>query len=90
MLVDLKTTGKYKIGKYAINNQHKAYPLLANLSGRKINQFNYLVTDFQHLYIETYDYCPFFKDEFIHSLEQFIEFLETNRNIITDIKIFGK
>jgi hypothetical protein len=89
MLVDLKTTGSYKKDKYKINNQHKCYPYLAQLNGRKIYKFNYLVTDFEQMYIEPYEHTKSMRDEFIFNLVEFTEFLEANRGIITDRKIFN-
>lgn len=89
MFVDLKTTGTYKKNKYKINNQHKCYPLLAQLNGRSVSKFNYLITDFQQMYIEPYIHTTTMKDEFIDNLVEFTEFLEVNRSIITDKKIFG-
>jgi len=90
MFVDLKTTGSYKKDKYKINNQHKCYPLLAQINGRPINKFNYLVTDFQQMYIEPYNHTQSMTDEFIFNLVEFTEFLEANRDLITDTKIFNK
>lgn len=90
MLVDLKTTGSYKKDKYAINNQHKCYPLLAQLNGKNITKFNYLVTDFSRMYIEPYVHTKAMRDEFIFNLVEFTEFLEANREIITDKKIFNE
>lgn len=89
MFVDLKTTGSYKKDKYKINNQHKCYPLLAQINGRDIKKFNYLVTDFQQMYIEPYNHTKSMTDEFIYNLVEFTEFLEVNRELITDKKIFN-
>jgi len=89
MFVDLKTTGSYKKDKYKINNQHKCYPLLAQLNGRNVSKFNYLITDFTQMYTEPYIHTQSMTDEFIFNLVEFAEFLEANRNLITDKKIFG-
>lgn len=89
MFVDLKTTGSYKKDKYKINNQHKCYPLLAQINGRNVSKFNYLITDFSRMYIEPYEYNSGLTDEFIFNLVEFTEFLEVNRGLITDKKIFG-
>lgn len=89
MFVDLKTTGSYKKDKYKINNQHKCYPLLAQINGRSISKFNYLVTDFTQMYIEPYTHNSSMTDEFIFNLVEFTEFLEVNRELITDKKIFN-
>ncbi len=90
MFVDLKTTSRYSYGKYEVNNQHKCYPLLANLKGREIQRFTYFVTDFNNTYLEPYDYSNNLRDEFIYNLECFIDFIEEYRHLITDTKIFGK
>lgn len=88
--IDLKTTGSYKKGKFENYNQHKCYPLLAQLNGSKIHDFLYYVTDFNDTYMEPYKHTPALKDEFIRDLVEFIEFLEVHRDLITDTKIFGK
>jgi hypothetical protein len=85
--IDLKTTGSYKNKKYKDYNQHKCYPLLAQLNGRSIKDFMYYVTDFSDTYQEPYK--PALKDEFIRDLVEFTEFLEIERNNITDKKIFA-
>lgn len=90
MQVDLKTTGSYKKGKYAINNQHKCYPLLNQLNGGSVSKFNYLITDFSEMYIEPYAHNSSMIDEFIFNMVEFTEFLERERDSITDLKIFGK
>ncbi len=81
MFVDLKTTGSYK--------KDKCYPLLAQLNGRPVNKFNYLVTDFKDAYVEPYLHNSSMTDEFLFNLVEFTEFLEANRDLITDKKIFG-
>lgn len=85
MHVDLKTTGKYQIGKFKDNNQHKCYSLI-----EPIKQFNYLVTDFDRVYTETYVINKTMHDEFMHSTLKFNKFLESNRHLIINEKIFGK
>lgn len=87
--IDLKTTGSYKQGKFKDYNQHKSYPLLAQLNGRKIYDFLYYVSDFNDTYIEPYKHTSALKDEFIRDLVEFVEFLEVHREFITDKKIFG-
>lgn len=89
MYVDLKTTGNYKIGKYKVNNQHKAYSLISKINGNPIEEFNYLVTDFSRVYIENYKCTEKLHQEFILELEDFIDFLEYHRELITDKKIFN-
>lgn len=86
--IDLKTTGSYKDKKFKDYNQHKCYPLLAQLNGRKVYDFLYYVTDFNDTYVEPYKHTSALKDEFIRDLVEFTEFLERERELITDKKIF--
>lgn len=89
LYVDLKTCGKYKKGKFENYSQHKAYPLLNQLNGGSVNSFTYLVTDFSDVYNETYDLNQKMIDKLLIDTCEFIEFLEANRNLITDKKIFN-
>jgi len=83
--IDLKTTGKYSDGKFKNNNQHGCYSLISP----HINEFHYLVTDFSKLYIESYVPDKAIKDQTIFNITEFCEWLEANRDKITDTKIFG-
>jgi len=83
--IDLKTTGKYQKDKYAINAQHKCYPLIG---GKK--SLTYLVTDFERIYTEPYIFTPKLKEQFVFELTEFIEWLNQNEILITDKKIFNK
>lgn len=87
--IDLKTTGKYAIGKFKDNNQHKCYPLLAKISGRGHKDFKYFVTDFRNTFTENYQFTKQLEDEFISDIVIFNSWLEENRNHITDTKIWG-
>lgn len=89
---DIKTTGSYtQSNKFIRNWQHKVYPYCLSLSGKNINKFEYNITDFSNVYNETY---IFDKEKDIELLKNhcsaLIEFLEENRNKITDKKIFNK
>lgn len=83
--VDLKTTGRYSLGKFKDNQQHRAYGLIEPHK----KEFTYLVTDFENMYIEPYKNKTEYHDEFIHNVEGFWEFVQENKNIITDTRIFG-
>lgn len=83
--IDLKTGSKYTKNKYEINSQHKCYPLIG---GKK--SLTYMITDFSQIYYEPYVFTKELEDKFIFELTEFIEWLETNRGIITDTKIWGK
>ena len=90
-VVDLKTTGKYNAFKYRNNWQHIVYPYCLNQQGIEITDFEYLVTDFKGVYKEAYAYMPKLDIPRLRDIcERFIEFLESNRELITDKKIFNE
>ena len=88
---DLKTTGKYNAFKFRDHWQHMVYPYCLIESGNLINDFEYVVTDFKQIYIEPYSFVPE-RDIplLVEHCERLIEFLESNRELITDKKIFGE
>lgn len=90
-IVDLKTTKQYKAFKYRKNWQHKVYPFCLNQNNVFINEFEYKITDFRKVYSEIYMYD---KEKDLTALknhcEAFIEFLEANKHLITDRKIFAQ
>ncbi len=83
--VDLKTTSNYRLGKYTDNQQHKAYGLIQEHK----TDFIYLVSDMENMYIEPYKNKKEYHEEFIDNCERLYEFVEENRELITDLKIFG-
>lgn len=89
-VVDIKTTSRYNAFKYRHNWQHIVYPFCLNQNNILIDEFEYLITDFKSIYSEIYVYN---KEKDIKKLqnhcEKFIEFLEQNKELITDTKIFG-
>lgn len=87
--IDLKTGSKYEIGKFKDNSQHKCYPFLAKLLGRKQSGLKYYVTDFRNTFLEQYTLTPEMEDEFVSDIVTFNYWLEENRNLITDTKIWG-
>ena len=87
---DIKTTKSYKAFKFREHNQHLVYPYCLIMSGNYIHTFEYNVTDFNDNYTEVYVFdekrdIPILRDR----IERFIEFLENNREFITDKKIYG-
>jgi hypothetical protein len=87
--VDLKTTKKYDFLKYQKNTQHRMYPFIAKQNGIKVDNFAYLVTDFKDVFAENYTCSKAHDEELISNVCQFADFLENNRHLITDRKIFG-
>jgi hypothetical protein len=89
-IIDLKTTGRYTFPKYLSAWQKKIYPYCLNEMGIKVDTFEYLVTDFSNIYIEEYPYKPKVDiPEIAMFTEQLIDFIELNRNLITDQKLFN-
>jgi len=88
---DLKTTSKYNAFKFKDNWQHKVYPYCLIENGNLINDFEYVVTDFKQVFIEQYSFVPE-RDTplLVEHCERLIEFLESNRHLITDKKIFNE
>lgn len=87
---DIKTTGSYTVGKFKDHMQHLVYPYCLMQGGSDIRLFEYNVTDFRQTYTESYTFRP---ERDIPSLtnrvEEFIRFIEENRILIKDKKIFG-
>lgn len=92
---DIKTTGKYKAGKFRNNWQHVVYPFCLNQQGNPVTDFEYNVAVLgsgtaYSTFTEYYRYNP---ERDINRLqivvESFIDFLELNRNLIIDTKIFN-
>lgn len=91
---DIKTTNSYSIGKFKHNFQHLVYPYALMQSGSDVRTFEYTIAEIgkynYSTYSETYVFNP---DRDIPILtnhcEEFIQFLEENRKLITDKKIFG-
>lgn len=90
---DIKTTSKYKVGKYRNNWQHVVYPYCLNQNGNKINDFEYnvaVLVGATSTFVEYYNYIPE-RDvpRLTLHVEKLIEFIELNKHLITDKKIFN-
>jgi len=89
-IYDLKTTAKYFVGKYKNNTQHLVYSFCLDKLGSPKDFFSYRITDFIDMYVETYAYNAKDTERMLRrKCEDFIEFLEANRHLITDKKIFN-
>lgn len=92
---DIKTTGKYGVGKFRNNWQHRVYPYCLELQGNTISEFEYNIAQIdKYGRIETFTEQYFYRAERDVPLlqwqcEMLIEFLHYNRHLITDTKIFG-
>lgn len=100
---DIKTTSRYEMGKYAGYWQRHLYPYCLIESGDCVEVSSFEFTAFQlkggtsrsplitgTMYPEVYKYDHDVSREALRQhAERFIEFLEENRERITDKKIFG-
>lgn len=86
--IDLKTTKTYTLGKYATNWQQVVYPWCLAGEGVIINEFEFLVTDFENIYREPYP-VNLHNGYLIWHCERLIDFIESKKMFITDKKIFG-
>ena len=89
-VTDIKTTGKYEFPKFLHNWQHKVYPYCLSEMGIHVDTFTYRVTNFNDYFEEVYVFDKEkAKAELIGICENLIDFIEMNRDKITDLKIFG-
>lgn len=92
---DIKTTGAYSMGKYKNNYQHLVYPFALMESGNDVRDFEYNVVEFAKngsykTYTEFYSFVPERDVPRLRNIcEELIRFVEENRHLITNQKIFG-
>ncbi|WP_420147000.1 hypothetical protein [Spirosoma sp.] len=82
--VDLKTTSSYQPGRYVHNHQNL---YLHALKRKGIKLMEYVITDFQDVYVESYALTHPIEKQ-MEEIRLFKEFLEEHRPLITDKKIF--
>lgn len=83
--IDIKTTARYEAPKFALNPQNL---YLLGLHTWGVEQLEYLITDFKAVYVETYRYDSYDFEPLLDGLVRFSEFLENNRPLITDRRVF--
>lgn len=89
-MYDIKTTGQYTFPKFLGNYQHLVYPYCMNANGIEANQFIYEVTDFKNIYPEEYTFHHERDTARLKDIcTRLIDFLESNRELITDLKVFA-
>lgn len=93
---DIKTTGSYTVGKFKDHHQHLVYPYALMQNGSDVRTFEYNIVEFNKggYVVDTYTEMYVFNPErdipiLTNHCEEFIRFLEENRELITDKKIFG-
>ena len=92
---DIKTTGSYYVGKYKKNSQHLVYPYCLYKDGSTIRLFEYNVAEIDRYgkwatFTESYMFVPERDIPILtERCESLIRFIEENRTLITDKKIFN-
>ena len=92
---DIKTASQYSVGKYKRNSQHLVYPFCLMQMGNDVRTFEYNVAVIgkynYETFTESYEFNP---ERDIPILQQrcedFIRFVNENRELITDKKIFNE
>jgi len=88
---DIKMTNRYNFGKFRNHAQHLVYPYCLQHSGNDIFTFEYVIYSNNEMSKECYSYVPERDNEILRKkIESFIEFLLTNKKLITDTKIFNQ
>lgn len=92
---DIKTTGSYYVGKYKKNSQHLVYPYCLYKDGSTIRLFEYNAAEIDRYnkwatFTESYMFVPERDIPILtERCESLIRFIEENRSLITDKKIFN-
>lgn len=96
-IVDIKTTSRYSAFKFKDNWQHRVYPFCLSREGVNVTEFVYdvYVMNKGNSITESHqEFYSFVHERDIPSLrnhcEGLIEFIELNRQLITDKKIFNE
>lgn len=84
-VIDIKTTANFNPEKYRNSFQNLYLYALKNQGAEKME---YIVYDFKTLHHLVYTFQEIDFSFFLNNMNAFMEFLELNRNHITDTKIF--
>ena len=100
VVCDLKTTKNYTVGDFKNHWQHIVYPYCLNQNGNSVFDFEYNIAVINRLksgavnyttHTEYYAFNPETDTQRLTAhVEGLIEFLEANKHLITDRKIFNK
>lgn len=95
---DIKTTNSYTAGDFKNHWQHIVYPYCLNQNGNKVTDFEYNIAAINRIksgisyttHTEYYAYNPEIDNlRLTAHVEGLIEFIEANKHLITDKKIFN-
>lgn len=95
-ICDIKTTGRYSAYKFRDHYQHLVYPYCIRQEGSNIDLFEYNIIvwgsspELYNYFVETYRYDEVNDEIRLRNItESLIEFLEANKNLITNQKVFN-
>lgn len=83
-VIDIKTTKTHRPNRHDYNFQNLYLYALKDVGFRKMD---YLICDFEQLYVETYDIATYDFDYLLKEMEDFAAFVEEHKALITDKKI---
>lgn len=83
--VDLKSTRYYEPNRFAFNHQNL---YLLGLKKYGVKFLDYVITDFQEVYQETYSLDSYDFKPLYQQIDNFVDFLEQHKKQIRDRKIF--
>jgi hypothetical protein len=86
-IYDIKTTAKYDNPRYYTKYQHLVY--LSCMAKDGMDRFIYAITDFNDVFEEKITYSYDGDNKLKYHVQDFIVFLEKNKDLITDKKLFG-
>ena len=84
---DLKSTGRYTWPKYKDSVQWKSYLYTLKAQGAQVDTFEYVVTDFNGIYRESYPLNERTTDLLRADVNGFLQFAYNHRHLITNPKI---
>lgn len=84
-VIDIKTTSKYSKHRFQENFQHL---YLYGLKDFGYDSMEYIIYDFEQIYIEKYMLEEIDFDSMLQKMDSFALFLDKNKTLITDKKIF--
>jgi len=83
--VDLKSTRRYEPNRFAFNHQNL---YLLGLKKYGVKSLDYVITDFEEVYQETYTFDAYDFKPLYQQIDNFVDFIEQHRKLIKDKKIF--
>lgn len=87
---DCKFVQKYDLAKYFSSSQRLVYPYCVEQQGGQVSQFEFLATNGEEIFAETYNWKPERDVPMLkNTIADFIEFIEKHRSFITDKKLVG-